>query len=169
VPYDRKSGRDRRKVLLYLLSNRLKVEEEAQKDGAQDRPSQSANAYVLVVDDDENVLSLLETALRFHDFNVIAFLEARLAMEFVRSNPSSVGVAIIDETMPFIKGSELAKEIHGLLPNLPIILTSGYGELVAPESGDNLLFIAKPFKLPELMEKVGELLFSHKSEGQSRP
>ncbi len=38
--------------------------------------------------------------------------------------------------MPFLSGSQLAKEIKSLAPNVPIVLISGYAALAASELVD---------------------------------
>jgi len=54
-------------------------------------------------------------------------------------------------------GSELADQIRGIRPNLPIILATGYAELPLPEES-GLPRLCKPYCLEDLISLMDEVL-----------
>ncbi len=58
--------------------------------------------------------------------------------------------------MPSMSGAEVMNTIRSKRPHLPIILTSGYGEIDAIEWAD--VFLPKPFTFSSLQSKVRESL-----------
>ena len=46
----------------------------------------------------------------------------------LQSQTETFDVVITDETMPKLRGSELAQLIYGIRPELPIILCTGYSQ-----------------------------------------
>jgi two-component system, cell cycle sensor histidine kinase and response regulator CckA len=48
------------------------------------------------------------------------------ALERVQRDPASIDLVITDQTMPVMTGTALAAALHGLRPELPVILVTGY-------------------------------------------
>jgi CheY-like chemotaxis protein len=63
-----------------------------------------------------------------HGYVVTGFTDSKLALQAFRDQPSSFDIVITDQSMPFITGSELAKEFLKLRANIKIILCTGYSE-----------------------------------------
>jgi len=59
-------------------------------------------------------------------------------------------LALLDYRMPFLSGSQLAKEIKSLAPNVPIVLISGYTALAASE----LLFVDAHFGRDTVLDNL---------------
>jgi FixJ family two-component response regulator len=60
-----------------------------------------------------------------------------------------------------MSGQELAKQLAEILPDIPVLFTSGYLEEPVPvgdASGGNLHFIQKPFSYDQLVTKVRSIL-----------
>lgn len=56
------------------------------------------------------------------------------ALELFRSQPDQFDLVITDYTMPLMTGVALAKEILNIRPDAPIILCTGYNEMVSEEN-----------------------------------
>ena len=67
--------------------------------------------------------------------------------------------------MPHMTGGELADQIRGLRPNLPIILATGYAELPNPGESE-LPRLRKPYCLEDLISIMDDVL-SRQNEPQS--
>lgn len=68
---------------------------------------------------------------------------------------------ITDMVMPGMNGAELAGRVKEAIPNIKIILASGYSEEIARRElagSEEFAFIAKPFSLGDLTKKVFEVL-----------
>jgi CheY-like chemotaxis protein len=97
------------------------------------------DATVFYVDDNPKAQRLLGSVLTASGFRVITAsdpLEARARWKGFRFD-----LALLDYRMPFLSGSQLAKEIKSLAPNVPIVLISGDTALAASE----LLFVDAHF------------------------
>ncbi len=120
----------------------------------------SDRTSIMVVDDEPLVLELLDKALTRAGFEVKAFRNGIEALEVFRAAPDSFEVVVTDLTMPNITGIELASEMLAIRPDLPLILTTGYGDKVgdieAREAGIRY-FMAKPLDIKELREAIREL------------
>ena len=98
----------------------------------------SEKSKILVVDDDEAFVDAVSKVLDHHGWTVSANNSGVAGLaEFealLRENGHPPQVAIIDLRMPDLKGTDLAKRIKQLAPEVYTILVSGYlnGE---PEAG----------------------------------
>ena len=70
---------------------------------------------------------------------------------------SRIDLVITDHAMPHMTGSELADQIRGIRPNLPIILATGYAELPLPEES-GLPRLCKPYCLEDLISLMDDVL-----------
>ena len=94
---------------------------------------------VFYVDDNPRSSKLLTSVLEESGFHVIAATDP---MEALKVCPrTSFDLALVDHEMPLMKGSDLAREIKFLQPDVPVILLSGSTSLPATE----LLFVDAHF------------------------
>jgi CheY-like chemotaxis protein len=112
---------------------------------------------VLLVDDDEAVVTFIESYLELHGFNVTSFSESVIALNYFDAHRDEFDLVISDQTMPVMTGIEMAKAMLSLRPDLPIILMTGYSEEVDERSAKALglaEFLMKPFSINELLQAV---------------
>jgi len=122
------------------------------------RASQSPD--VLVVDDDEASVDAVSKVLEHHGWTVSANNSGVAGLaEFealLEENGHPPQVAIIDLRMPDLKGTDLAKRIKQLAPEVYTILVSGY-LIEEPEAGISPYFdlvISKPFDPEQLVKRI---------------
>ena len=93
-------------------------------------------------------------------YTVTAKTSSVEALEVFRDQPNSFDVIILDQTMPEMTGDDLAKEILNIRPEIPIILCTGYSNLITEEKAKEIgikEFCMKPVdkrKLAEMVRKV---------------
>jgi CheY-like chemotaxis protein len=63
-------------------------------------------------------------------YRVTAKTSSVEALETFRADPDAFDVVITDMTMPAPTGMELAKELMAIRPDIPIILCTGFRDLV---------------------------------------
>ncbi len=108
---------------------------------------------LLLVDDEENILSALNRV--FRDDNVYEIITAHSAQDALQKVSSvSVDVVISDQRMPGMGGAELLQKIRDLYPDSIRFLLSGYADVEAIISaineGDIYRFIKKPWNNEDL-------------------
>ena len=116
---------------------------------------------VLVVDDEDDVRTLLTEVLQMGPFRVLAARDATQALELARNHAHAVTLLITDIAMPGMSGTELADELRARNPALKVLFVSGYADHESARSFfDSEQFIPKPFLPAELFHKVDVLLRS---------
>ena len=82
---------------------------------------------VMIVDDEPMLVALAEEMLAGLGYEPVGFESSRVALQVFRANPERFDLVLTDEAMPELVGTELAREIGLLRPDIPIILMSGHG------------------------------------------
>jgi two-component system OmpR family response regulator len=115
---------------------------------------------LLVVDDDEEVLSHIVEYFTRAGLEVIGVLDGKTALDTVTRD--TFDLLITDFMLPKIDGFELAKRVRETLPDIPIILLTASDDVVATRKfGDEVDindYLTKPFSLRELHTRVKILL-----------
>jgi DNA-binding NtrC family response regulator len=104
----------------------------------------------LAVDDDDLVLT--NTAGMLEEMGHTVFQAASAADALRMLDQGSVDLVITDHAMPRMTGAQLADEIEGRHPGLPVIIITGFAEL--PVHATRRLRLDKPFKQAELARAV---------------
>lgn len=115
---------------------------------------------VLVVDDLADFNALLAINLRNHGYAVTAFSEVVEALDHFRCHPDAFNIAVVDYMMPKMNGKELARRLHELQPDLPVILLSGYATGISTENAEKNGFCAmfdKPVEIERLSRDLARL------------
>lgn len=81
--------------------------------------------YILVVDDDEEIVKMFKNGLTRAGYSVEGILSSVAALEKFKEDPDKFDLILTDLEMPVMMGNELAEKIQKIRPNIPIILCSG--------------------------------------------
>jgi two-component system cell cycle sensor histidine kinase/response regulator CckA len=115
------------------------------------------NRIVLIVDDDDGVMSIVSHTMELSGWQVISAHDGENALATWRDHGQEVDLLITDVHMPEINGCELARQIRATQPALPIIFVSGDSgsELSANMHAiANHRYLKKPFRTSELIALV---------------
>jgi len=115
---------------------------------------------ILVVEDDASVRDLTVTILRGCGYQVQEANSAFEALESLKKSPQ-FDLVITDVIMPQMSGKELCDQIKRQLPNIELLLMSGYTDDALAHHGvldEGLFFLEKPFSPTKLAQKVREVL-----------
>jgi two-component system cell cycle sensor histidine kinase/response regulator CckA len=124
------------------------------------RPSVGGHERVLLVEDEQLVRDLVEAVLRRAGYSLLVApgpVEAIALVEAARARGEPpVTLLVADVVMPKLSGAALAARLREALPELKILLMSGYAEDLADRELGAVPhgFIAKPFTPEELLGKV---------------
>ena len=125
------------------------------------KPNQKAeDIKILFVEDEDSVRTFAVRALKKKGYEVIGCNSAENALEQLEQD-TNFDLLITDMVMPGMSGAELAGIIKTKIPNIKIILASGYSEEIARRElagSQDFEFMAKPFSLGDLTKKVFDVL-----------
>jgi signal transduction histidine kinase/CheY-like chemotaxis protein len=116
---------------------------------------------VLCVDDEKIIVDMIHEMLELVGFNVTAMDNSIQAFVAFNNDPGYFDVVITDQTMPGLTGSELAKKILAIRPEIPIILTTGFSEIVSADLARAIgirAYLMKPLVLTQLAETALKLV-----------
>ena len=88
---------------------------------------------ILVVDDNSLFSGMLTTMLTDLGYASVPCNDPSKALRLFSSNPDRFDMAIVDEIMPDMKGTELAVELLKVKHDLPVVLLTGYGSAISLE------------------------------------
>jgi CheY-like chemotaxis protein len=136
-------------------------EKAASNPAATENAAQRGTETVLLVEDDETVLTLCSTVLQTHGYKVLEADGARDAIEIARTYREPIHLLVSDVVMPATNGPALAVEIRDARPGIRTLFMSGYTEETMEHHGfssQNAGFIQKPFSASALARKVRQIL-----------
>ena len=87
---------------------------------------QGRGETVMLVDDEQALVTLGEEMLAELGYEPVGFQGSVAALQAFQTDPQRFDAILTDETMPEMTGTELAREIRKLRPDIPILLMSGY-------------------------------------------
>jgi signal transduction histidine kinase len=121
-----------------------------------DARAASRRARVLLVDDEDQVRFTTSESLMDLGYDVVLASSAQEALEAVAAGLEP-DLLVTDHLMPGMSGAQLALEMRGRIPGLPVLMITGYAQLRPEEAGD-LAVLAKPYRHAELALRIAELL-----------
>ncbi|MCP4714983.1 MAG: GAF domain-containing protein, partial [Deltaproteobacteria bacterium] len=119
------------------------------------------NERILLVDDEEALVRYGKKLLESLGYQVHTSLTAIEALEAFQQNPENFDLVMTDQTMPYMTGYNLALELFKIRPELPVILCSGYSEIVSADKARAAgirEFIMKPLDRRQLAETIRTVL-----------
>jgi two-component system, cell cycle sensor histidine kinase and response regulator CckA len=129
-----------------------------------------AGQTVLLVEDEPFVRNAIAEAMQSAGYHVLIASNAMEALEVQRNGIEAIDLLLADVVMPDINGHELARRLLALSPHTEVLLMSGYEEQVirCEQSLEGIDYLAKPFSIPTLLQRVRGLL-SNRSRQQPAP
>jgi DNA-binding NtrC family response regulator len=136
-------------------------------------PSLKPAETILVVDDDEEVLSLAVDVLMAAGYTVLSTSDPRQALRLARDHAEPLQLLVTDIVMPLMNGMQLATEVQAFRPDIKILLISAYRtkeiEDYRMRLGLRGLFLDKPFTINALTGAVRSLLADRAPSPWRRP
>jgi len=159
---------------LYLPEAKADRVDESAPDTSMPRGN---GELIAVVDDEDIVRSFAQMALEKLGYRVAAYDSPMQCLEALRRQPADYALLLTDQTMPGMKGIELAAEVRATAPRLPVVIMSGYFSRISPDKLAQIgqvALLSKPFTNDELARTVRRGLNPNGSgspfaSSQSRP
>lgn len=127
---------------------------------------------VLVIDDDELIVTILETFLKLLGYRAFCTTSAAEALTMFLEKKDQISIVILDQSMPDISGTELALMLRGINADIPIIVCSGYDEEEMRHQTQNIgitAFMRKPVMYDQLARTVRQVLDSAQESYRRSP
>ncbi len=144
---------------IYWPVSKEKVNKEIKKYA--DQKNLEGTEHLLFVEDDDAIRNLVGSALRAKGYHVLEASNGREALEIFDKENHNINLVITDLIMPVMNGKELVNKILKQRQDISIIYTSGYtnDHIVSEgELKEGLIFVAKPYSISTLAEKIREIL-----------
>jgi PAS domain S-box-containing protein len=119
------------------------------------------NERILLVDDEEAILSIMKTTLEGLGYSVVSHTDSQQALELFQADSGSFDLVVTDMTMPHMTGLELTKHLFAIRPGVPVILCTGFSELINEEKAQALgirKFLTKPIPIIDMATAIREVL-----------
>lgn len=126
------------------------------------RPGQGR---ILFVDDEEDIVTICNVMLQSLGYEFTGATSATEALELIRHDPYGFDLVITDQKMPGMSGIYLAREILQINQSIPIVLCTGYSEIVSGDQAAALGFqqvLLKPVLKQEVAQVISAIL--HKTD-----
>ncbi len=117
--------------------------------------------HVLLVDDETGVREVHTEMLLSLGYQVTSASDGRQAIDIFRAAPDTFDILFTDMTMPGLTGDVLAREVLTLRPELPVIICTGFSELLDAKQAKKLgisSFLYKPVTLANMARTVQKAL-----------
>ena len=120
---------------------------------------------VLVVEDEESLRETLALTLELNDHTVLTAKDGVAAVEIFRQHQDEIGGVLCDVNMPRMNGWETLMTLRKLVPDLPVILLSGYSDdqvLAADHPERPQAFLHKPCEVQVLLNAINQMMAKKK-------
>jgi two-component system cell cycle sensor histidine kinase/response regulator CckA len=124
-------------------------------------PFPSGNERILFVDDEKALVDIGVQLLEHLGYRVVARTSSIEALEAFRNQPEKFDLVVSDQTMPNMTGEMLAKELIRIRPDIPIVLCTGYSEMISEEKAMALgikKLVMKPILMREISQTIRQIL-----------
>ena len=122
----------------------------------------TGDGTVLLVEDEDAVRMFGARALKNEGYNVLEACNGEEALEVINNGSNQkIDLIISDVVMPGMDGHTLVQLVRHEMPEIKIVLMSGYSEEVFADDVERdagIHFLAKPFSLKGLTGKVREIM-----------
>ncbi|GAA4489218.1 two-component system response regulator PrrA [Rhodococcus olei] len=121
--------------------------------------TETASATVLVVDDDEDVLSSLRRGLQLSGFTILTASDGAQALSVVTDR--SPDAVVLDMNMPVLDGASVVTALRAMGNDIPICVLSARSSVddrVAGLEAGADDYLVKPFVLAELVARIKAML-----------
>jgi len=122
------------------------------------RTNGSQGMTVLLVEDDEALLELFLTILRRDGYEVLVSINGREELDLANSQlDRQIDILLIDVSMPYMRGIELAKALRQTRPDIQVLSTSRMPQQDVLNRAGGLTrseFLAKFFSVTGFADKV---------------
>ncbi|MDQ1688644.1 MAG: two-component system, OmpR family, response regulator [Frankiaceae bacterium] len=130
----------------------------------------TAEAKLLVVDDEPNILELLSASLRFAGFEVVTAASGHEAIKVAKAEQPDL--LVLDVMLPGLDGFEVTRRLRNDGMRAPVLFLTAKDATEDKVTGLTLGgddYVTKPFSLEEVVARIRAVLRRHKDRQSSAP
>jgi signal transduction histidine kinase/ActR/RegA family two-component response regulator len=121
---------------------------------------------ILLVDDEEQIVAMERQMLETLGYRVTARTDSQEALKVFAEQPHNFDLVITDMTMPHMTGDQLAQKMLDIEPQIPVILCTGFNEIITEEKALAMgiqKFVMKPVVKNDLATTIRTVLDQNQS------
>jgi PAS domain S-box-containing protein len=111
---------------------------------------------ILVVEDNAEVGSFAIAGLRELGFQAVLARDAAQALERLQNDDGRFHIVFSDMVMPGMSGVDLARQVRLQYPDISVLLTSGYSEVLAADGQHGFSLLHKPYSVAQLAQALSK-------------
>jgi len=134
----------------------LPAEKKTVRDPVQISTELKGTQTILMVDDEDLMLSMGQTVLSAFGYHVLTANSGQKALEILARRDTPIDLVITDLVMPSMTGRELSEHVNRLAPRARVLRISGLVRGGIAE--DETTYLQKPFSSQDLLVKVKRAL-----------
>ncbi|MFC1497146.1 response regulator [Verrucomicrobiota bacterium] len=141
------------------------VEEKTEEETESTEEPPTGNESILIVEDDTAVAEILSEMLISLGYKTTVISNGFSALKLFKLDSHHFDLVIMDQVMHEMKGTELARQLLTIRPDIPIILCTGYKESIPPEQAKAAgirELITKPLTIEDLSVIIRKVLDQQK-------
>ena len=153
------SGPDKGTIIQALFPPFAPAEKKQTKH--HESPLKMGSGRILLVDDEIIVRNVAQKMLQRAGFSVLVAQSGWEALQLLEQYGSEIVCIILDLTMPAMDGAKTLEAIRKINTQIPVILSSGYGEEEATSrlhKHQIAAFLQKPYKASTLVKTLQDVL-----------
>jgi len=124
-------------------------------------PAPTGTERILFVDDEETIVYMTQQILESLGYHVTPHTSSVEALEAFRARPDEFDLVITDMTMPNMTGAELAPRLLEIRSDIPIILCTGFSEIMDENKAKAIgirEYVMKPIVRDEIARKIRKVM-----------
>ena len=117
--------------------------------------------HILLVDDEEAIISMEKEILESLGYKVTSRTSSIEALEVFRAVPDRFDLIITDLAMRNMEGDQLSVELLKIRPDIPILLCTGFGDIMPREKAVSIGikdFLLKPVLISDFAKTIRKIL-----------
>jgi PAS domain S-box-containing protein len=128
---------------------------------ASDETPLTGSERIMLVDDEKAILGMLRQMIGELGYRIISFTSSMEAFQVFQNSPDEFDLVITDMTMPDMTGSQLARKLLEIRPDIPIILCTGFSEQINEKMSEAMGiqgYLMKPVVRTEMAKIIRKAL-----------
>ena len=138
-----------------------RIIKEVVAEKAVETPIPGGSERILLVDDEPTLAYAAGQMLQRLGYSVVTRTSSLEALALFQDSPQNFDLVITDMTMPKITGAELSQAMIRVRPDIPIVLCTGFSELITEENAAAFgirAYVMKPIVTREIAQTLRKVL-----------